>query len=89
MTSIAPFFVWRCCFAAQKRGGERPAGDLAHLQAHEAGETRRARSSAYAPAQVLTGHLLAPKGQNGPAQADGQRKHHYGYGQGTLRVYSS
>ena len=70
--------------AVEERGGQRPARDLAHLQAHETGETRRAQSSADAPAQVLAGHLLAAEGQNGPAQADGQRQHYYGHGQGTV-----
>ena len=44
-------------FSAEERGCERAAGDVADLQAHEAGEADHSLQGADTPAQVPTRHL--------------------------------
>ena len=44
-------------FSAEERGCERAAGDVADLQAHEAGQAHHPLQGANTPAQVPTRHL--------------------------------
>ena len=44
-------------FSAEERGCERAAGDVADLQAHEAGQAHHSLQGANTPAQVPTRHL--------------------------------
>ena len=44
-------------FSAEERGCERAAGDVADLQAHEAGQAHHPLQGADTPAQVPTRHL--------------------------------
>ena len=44
-------------FSAEERGCERAAGDVADLQAHEAGQAHHSLQGADTPAQVPTRHL--------------------------------
>ncbi len=57
--------------AAEERGGERAAGDVAHLQVHEAGAQSEPAQGAHASAQVPPGHP-----QVGAPRAAGTRLGH-------------
>ena len=71
-----------CVETVEERGGERAARDVANLQAHEAGEAGGAGTGEGPSAQIPAGHLRPAQSQNGPAQVNGQRKHHHRHGQG-------
>ena len=59
------FIIFKCLnifhlnqiFSAEERGCERAAGDVADLQAHEAGQAHHPLQGANTPAQVPTRHL--------------------------------
>lgn len=44
-------------FSVKKRSGQRFTGNVAHLQAHEAGETSECRPRTHAPTQVPTRYI--------------------------------
>ena len=70
------------CTTVEKRGCQRAARNVAHLQTHQVGEARRARPRADPPAQVPFGHLRPAQSQDGSAQVDGQCQHHHRHGKG-------
>lgn len=53
---------------------------MANLQAHKTGEAGGAWSGAGPSAQIPIGYLRPAQSQNGPAQVNGQRKHHHRHG---------
>ncbi|XP_065713568.1 small conductance calcium-activated potassium channel protein 3 isoform X3 [Patagioenas fasciata] len=61
--------------ADQERGRQRPAGNVAHLQAHEAAEEDRPRQSQEAPEEIPPSHSPVAEREDGAEEAERPSEH--------------